>query len=80
MKKELRVSEIMSEKHIGYGSAERLFRSEICDKYGTNDFKLAESLFKTNFLNNWYHLQEENYDYRTTLSWMREERLRSLSR
>jgi len=45
--REQRIAEIMSEKQIEYDIAESIFLDEICNKYGTDDCDIAESLFES---------------------------------
>lgn len=45
--REQRIAEIMSEKQIEYDIAESIFLDEICNKYGTDDCNIAESLFES---------------------------------
>lgn len=45
--REQRIAEIMSEKQIEYDIAESIFIDEICNKYGTDDCDIAESLFES---------------------------------
>lgn len=45
MDKEMRISEIMYEQGCDEDVAEQLFYDEICEKYDTDDFDLAEALF-----------------------------------
>lgn len=47
MKKELRINEIMREFNVDYDTANAKFQEEICNKYGTDDLKLAEEMFYT---------------------------------
>lgn len=43
--REQRIAEIMSENQVEYDTAESIFLDEICNKYGTDDYDIAESLF-----------------------------------
>lgn len=45
--REQRIAEIMSENQIDYDTAESIFLDEICNKYGTDDCDIAESLFES---------------------------------
>ena len=45
--REQRIAEIMSENQVEYDTAESIFLDEICDKYGTDDCDIAESLFES---------------------------------
>lgn len=45
--REQRIAEIMSENQIEYDTAESIFLDEICNKYGTDDCDIAESLFES---------------------------------
>lgn len=45
--REQRITEIMSENQIEYDIAESIFPDEICNKYGTDDCDIAESLFES---------------------------------
>lgn len=45
--REQRIAEIMSENQIEYDIAESIFLDEICNKYGTDDCDIAESLFES---------------------------------
>lgn len=45
--REQRITEIMSENQIEYDIAESIFLDEICNKYGTDDCDIAESLFES---------------------------------
>lgn len=45
--REQRIAEIMSEKQIEYDIAQSIFLDEICNKYGTDDCDIAESLFES---------------------------------
>lgn len=44
--KEKRISEIIDEHNVSHDTAESLFYNEITEKYGTDDFDVAESLFE----------------------------------
>lgn len=37
----------MVEKKVDRNTAEKMFISEVCEKYGTNNFKLAFQMFST---------------------------------
>lgn len=45
--REQRIAEIMLENQIEYDVAESIFLDEICNKYGTDECDIAESLFES---------------------------------
>lgn len=47
LKREFRINQIMVEKKVDRNTAEKMFISEVCEKYGTNNFKLAFQMFST---------------------------------
>lgn len=47
IKKELRILSIVNELKISRQEAENIFRTEIKEKYATNDIQLAESMYKS---------------------------------
>lgn len=49
MKKELKIQEIMEKRNYSRNEAEKVFYKEICEKYGTDDVVLAESIFYVDF-------------------------------
>ena len=46
-RREKRIHEIMEEFHVCHDVAEQLFLDEICDKYNTNDFDVAEMMYES---------------------------------
>ena len=46
-RREKRIHEIMEEFHVCNDVAEQLFLDEICDKYNTNDFDVAEMMYES---------------------------------
>lgn len=49
MKKEIKIQEIMETQKIYRDEAEKVFYTEVCKKYGTDDEALAESIFYVDF-------------------------------
>lgn len=47
MSREDRIQEIMDELGIDHDPAELMFLDEICQKYNTDDFDVAEAMFET---------------------------------
>ena len=45
--REQRIAEIMSENQVEYDTAESILLDEKWDKYGTDDYDIAESLFES---------------------------------
>ena len=45
--REQEIAKIMSENQVEYDTAESIFLDEICNKYGTDDCDIAESLFES---------------------------------
>ena len=46
-RREKRIHEIIEEFHVCHDVAEQLFLDEICDKYNTNDFDVAEMMYES---------------------------------
>lgn len=47
MKKELKITAIMRDCQVNRKKAEEIFNKEICERFHTNDIKLAEAMFNT---------------------------------
>lgn len=47
MKRDIRITQIANDLGISREEAEKIFREEICEKYGTKDVKLAEMIYQS---------------------------------
>ena len=45
--REQEIAKIMLENQVEYDTAQSIFLGEICDKYSTDDYDIAESLFES---------------------------------
>lgn len=47
MKRDIRITQIANNLGISKEEAEKIFREEICEKYGTENLELAEMIYRS---------------------------------